>query len=78
MVARIPGHRQLGNHGHVQRHPVASRQAERVAKNGGELIDLAQEFRVRDVHMLIGLTFRYEDNRGLVRVRLGVAVNAVI
>src|SRR5258708_23992549 len=69
---RQHGDRQLRHHRHVQRYPVAGLQAERVAQYGGELVHLAEQLRVTDVHVVVGLQLRHEDARGLVRAPLRV------
>jgi hypothetical protein len=70
--------RQLRDHRHVQRHPVTCLQAQRIAQQRRELIHLPVQLRVADRHVLIGFQLRHEDDRGLVRIRRGVPVHAVI
>ena len=70
--------RQLGNHRHVQGDPVAGLQAERVPQHGSELIHLAEQLRIADVHVGVFFELRHEDHRGLIRVGGGMPVHAVI
>ena len=59
--ARQHGDRQLGHHRHVQRHPVAGLQAHGITQHRSELIHLAEQVRVADLDVLVGLQLRHED-----------------
>ena len=72
------GDRQLGDHRHVQRHPVAGLQPGEVAQQRGELVHLPEQLRVADVHGLVGLELGHEDDRGLVRIGRSVPVDAIV
>ena len=72
------GDGQLGNHGHVQGHPVTAFQAGKVFEQGGEFIHPHIQFLVGDV---LGLFFQGFGNKvdgGLVLVRLQVTIDAVV
>ena len=72
------GDGQLGHHRHVQGHPVAGLQADGVTQHRRELVHLSLQFRIADRNVVVGLQFRYEDDRGLVRAGLCVPVHAVV
>jgi hypothetical protein len=72
------GDRQFGDHGHVQRHSIAGLKTSEVAQQRGELVHLAEQLGVADVHVLIGLEFGHEYDRGLVRIGRCVPVDAIV
>src|SRR5579875_894891 len=72
------GYWQLGDHGQVQRDPVAGLDAGEVPEQGGQLVHPAVQLPVGDALGRVGLRLRHPDERGLVGPGGQVAVHAVV
>ncbi len=72
------GDRQVGDHRHVQSHPVASLEPGEVTEHGGELVDPSEQLTVADVLVGVRFQLRDPDNGGLVGIGLGVPVDAIV
>ena len=72
------GDRQFRDHRHVQGDPVAGLEPGEVAQQRGELVHPVVQLTVGEGERLLRLRFPHEDQRGLVRVPLQMAVHAVI
>ena len=70
-------HRQVRDHRHVERDPVARLHSGEVTEQRGELVDAAMEFRVRDLDGFDVLGLLHPDQRVLVPAAFEVPVDAV-
>ena len=72
------GDGQLGDHGQVQRHPVAGLKARKVLEQRRELIHPDVKLLVSEGHIRFFLRLRHPDDGGLIPVVWEVTVDAVV